>query len=291
MTVKTVGDGIISGVQIVSKGKSGKTLQKILDVSSKASLAVDVGNLAVNKIFTSKPEEIIAEKPQEMLLALPEEGTSLLLLTDTLSRVIQQTETNPTELVTIDFVDIPAGSFFMGSTKGESNERPVRRVTITKGFQIGKYEVTQGEWWAVMETTIRQQRDKICASTYCPPNEPDYLIQAEGSDYPVYFVSWNESQEFIRRLNAMNDGYTYRLPTEAEWEYVARSSETSDQVGNLDSFAWYSNNSGGRPHKVGTKLPNKWGVYDMLGNVYEWLVFSQGSIDGNLSEPRTVVSG
>lgn len=88
MTVKTVGDGIISGVQVYTKGKGGRKLQTILDVSSKTSLAVDIGDLTLNKIFTSKPEQIIVEKPQEMLLAMPAEGTSLLLLTDVLSQAI-----------------------------------------------------------------------------------------------------------------------------------------------------------------------------------------------------------
>ena len=94
MTVKAVGVGIISGVQVYTKGKGGKTLQTILNVSSKTSLGVDVGNLAVSKIFTSKPEEIIVEKPQEMLLAMPAEGTSLLLLTDVLSQTIQHFASN-----------------------------------------------------------------------------------------------------------------------------------------------------------------------------------------------------
>lgn len=89
MTVKTVGDGIVSGMQIYTKGKGGRTLQTILDVSSKTSLAVDVGNLTVSKIFRSKPEEVIVEKPQEMLLAMPAEGTSLLLLTDALSQAFR----------------------------------------------------------------------------------------------------------------------------------------------------------------------------------------------------------
>ena len=94
MTVKTVGDGIVSAGQVYTKGKGGKTLETILNVSSKTSLGVDVGHLAVTKIFTSKPEEIIVEKPQEMVLAMPAEGTSLLLLTDLLSQTIQHVAAN-----------------------------------------------------------------------------------------------------------------------------------------------------------------------------------------------------
>lgn len=94
MTVKSVGDGIISGVQIYTKGQGGRVLQTVLDVSSKTSPAIDVGNLVVSKTFSSKPEEVIAEKPHEMLLAMPEEGSSLLLLTDTMGRIIRQAGAN-----------------------------------------------------------------------------------------------------------------------------------------------------------------------------------------------------
>lgn len=148
----------------------------------------------------------------------------------------------------IEFVYIPAGSFMMGSNNGWDYEKPVHKVTIGKGFYMGKYEVTQAQWQQIME------------------RDPD----SDCDQCPVGAVSWNNAQNFIRKLNAMNDGYVYKLPTEAEWEYACRAGTTSDSVSNLDSIAWYRENSGNLgTHPVGQKQPNALGLYDMLGNVWE----------------------
>lgn len=163
--------------------------------------------------------------------------------------------------VKLEMVEIPAGSFCMGSNNGEKNEKPVHQVTISRSLYIGKTEVTQAQWQAVMGTSIRQQRDKIATS---------FPLAGEGNDYPMYYVNWDEAQEFIRRLNQTNHDYTYRLPTEAEWEYACRAGTTGDYAGDLSSMAWYGN-SGDQAHPVGTKRPNSFGLYDMHGNVYEWV--------------------
>jgi formylglycine-generating enzyme required for sulfatase activity len=102
--------------------------------------------------------------------------------------------------VSIELVSIPPGSFRMGSEKGHADEKPVHKVTIGKGFYMGKYEVTQAQWQALM-------------------GEP-HDSYSKGDNLPVDQVSWNEAQKFIDKLNTQNDGYTYRLPTEAEWEYT-----------------------------------------------------------------------
>jgi formylglycine-generating enzyme required for sulfatase activity len=148
----------------------------------------------------------------------------------------------------MELVYVSAGSFMMGSNFG-NNEMPVHQVTIQEGFYMGRYEVTQAQWQAVMG------------------NNPSRF---KGDNLPVEQVSWDDAQEFIRRLNARGDGYTYRLPSEAEWEYACRAGTTGDYAGNLDAMAWYDKNSGPQTHPVGQKQPNGFGLYDMHGNVWEW---------------------
>jgi formylglycine-generating enzyme required for sulfatase activity len=174
----------------------------------------------------------------------------------------------------IELVRIQPGSFMMGSANGKSDEKPVHQVTIRQSFYMGKYEVTQGQWQSVMG------------------NNPSNF---KGDNLPVETVSWDDAIAFIARLNAQNDGFAYRLPTEAEWEYACRAGTTGDYGGDLDAMAWYGNNSGrgrldaaeihrtdsanyykriaengGQTHAVGTKLPNSFGLFDMHGNVWEW---------------------
>ena len=155
----------------------------------------------------------------------------------------------------IEFVQIQPGEFAMGCSPGDSEcwerESPAHRVRITRGFQMGKYEVTQEQWQAVMGS-----------------NPSD----VKGATLPVEQVSWDDIQGFLQRLNARNDGYRYRLPTEAEWEYAARAGTTDKYAGAnaLEDVAWYGSNSGKTTHPVGQKRPNAWGLYDMLGNAWEW---------------------
>ena len=176
----------------------------------------------------------------------------------------------------IEFVWMPAGEFLMGAKSSEAilGGRPLTRVRISRGFYLGKHEVTQAEWQAVMGSNPSECYD-------C------------GSDYPVEKVSWDDVQEFIAKLNATVGQERYRLPTEAEWEYAARAGTNLDRYGNLDAIAWYGKNSGRRPHPVGQKAPNAWGLYDMLGNVAEvthdyWYGAYPG---GEVTDPRGPVSG
>ncbi len=153
----------------------------------------------------------------------------------------------------IDLVRIPPGSFIMGSTRGLPLEEPVHEVVISQVFFIGRYPVTQAQWLAVMGDN--------------PSGFP------EGGNYPVENLSWEDAVEFCRRLSGRGEGQ-YRLPSEAEWEYVCRAGSTTEfHFGGedlLDDYAWHEGNSGERTHAVGLKLPNAWGLHDMMGNVWEW---------------------
>jgi len=156
--------------------------------------------------------------------------------------------------VGMEFVRIQPGEFVMGCAEGDgecsADERPAHRVRITKLFEIGKYEVTQAQWTIVMGSNPSAMKDDA---------------------RPVESVTRPEAQEFLSRLNARNDGYRYRLPTEAEWEYAARAGMREPNAGPVDRVAWYAGNSEDETHPVGTKTPNAWGLFDMLGNVREWV--------------------
>jgi formylglycine-generating enzyme required for sulfatase activity len=176
------------------------------------------------------------------------------------------------------YVRIPPGSFLMGSPEDAEHrkrlkagglvdelinrERPRRCVVISAPFQMGKHEVTQEQWEAVMESN------------------PSAF---KGPGLPVTNVSWYDAQDFIKRLQAIDPGHEYRLPTEAEWEYACRAVEFAgavestvtgaspgEYVENLKQAAWFSDNSLNRPRPAGQLNPNAWGLHDMLGNVREW---------------------
>lgn len=159
--------------------------------------------------------------------------------------------------VTYDMIMVKAGTFTMGATSEmkdpSSFEKPTHQVTLTNDYYIGKTEVTQALWKAVMG------------------NSPSYF---NGDNLPVESVSWNDCQEFIFKLNSMS-GQNFRLPTEAEWEFAARGGNNSNHYqysgsNKLGDVAWYDGNSGNKTHTVETKQPNELGIYDMSGNVYEW---------------------
>ena len=160
--------------------------------------------------------------------------------------------------VSFEMVEVRGGTFRMGGTSEQGgdadsdDEYPVHSVTLS-GYYIGKTEVTQPLWKAVMG---------------CNPS------RFKGDNMPVECVSWDDCQEFLRKLNSLTS-QNFRLPTEAEWEFACRGGNNSrgykySGSNYIDNVAWYDGNSGGKAHPVATKLPNELGIYDMSGNVYEW---------------------
>ncbi len=152
----------------------------------------------------------------------------------------------------MEFVPVPGGCYQMGTEKGEKHERPVHKVCLTD-FEIGKFEVTQAQWKALMG------------------GNPSNFV-ACGDNCPVDQVSWNDAQAFIQKLNT-STGRRHRLPSEAEWEYACRSGGKQDQYpsNEVDKIAWGQENSNQTTHGVGLKMPNDFGIHDMNGNVWEWV--------------------
>ncbi len=158
-----------------------------------------------------------------------------------------------TNSIGMKLVCVPAGSFLMGSPDDEprrADDEFQHKVDISRAFWIGTTEVTQKQWQAVME------------------NNPSNF---QGEELPVERMSWKSAVAFCRKLSE-KEGRTYRLPTEAEWEYACRAGSAAAYAGTgeLDDMGWYADNSGGATHPAGTKQPNGWGIYDMHGNVAEW---------------------
>ncbi len=182
------------------------------------------------------------------------------------------------------FVLIPAGNFMMGSPPSEADRRANERqhsVTISRAFYMQTTEVTQGQWRAVMGSN------------------PSF--SSCGDNCPVEQVSWDDAQEFIRRLNQKEGTDKYRLPTEAEWEYACRAGSTTawcfgDDERQLGEYAWYKDNYKDnhveRMHPVASRRPNVWGLYDMHGNVGEWCQDFYGDYtSGSVTNPSGPSSG
>ena len=190
-----------------------------------------------------------------------------------------QTLSSVLQTLTNNMVRVEGGTFTMGATSEQGSdvfddEKPAHQVTLSS-FSIGKYEVTQEEWQAVMGS-----------------NPSSF----KGAKRPVENVSLEDCQEFIRKLNALT-GKQFRLPTEAEWEYAARGGNRSRGYkyagsDNLGSVAWFEGNSSSQTHDVGQKSPNELGLYDISGNVWEWCQDWYGSYSsGSQTNPAGPSSG
>jgi len=186
--------------------------------------------------------------------------------------------------LSLEMTHIRAGSFTMGSPSSEEgrfdSESPQTMVKLTKGYWLGKTQITQAQWEALMG------------------NNPSNF---KGVDRPVEQVSWEDAVQFCRKLTErerqagrLPEGYEYTLPTAAQWEYACRAGTTGPFAGSgkLDEVGWYNRNSGGQPHSVGKKRPNAWGCYDMHGNVWEWCHDWYGKYPGgSVTDPTGPPSG
>ena len=180
--------------------------------------------------------------------------------------------------VKLEMTYLPPGEFVMGYDLGFRPTEPVHRVTLTHGYWLGRTEVTQAQWRAVMG------------------HNPSFF---QGDDKPVEQVSWDDCQAFLTRMNQLVPGLVCRLPTEAEWEYAARASSLSSRFDPAADLAWNPKNSLGQTHPVAQKNPNPWGLYDMVGNVWEWcadgygpfLPYPQKDPQGPVSDLRTIKGG
>ena len=270
---------IVTGEIFAGEAREAKFVPLLREGDAKGSLP----SYLKSRLFVDFREDAFFERKLEELLRhfydkplypappigpRPRFGTKAPTAVTPEKRVPQQTMTNS---IGMDFVLMPAGSFMMGSRMspkeivarfgGEEKwykpEQPRRTVKIQSRFYLQTTPVTQGQWQRVMEDNPSEFKDSV-------------------EDCPVEQVSWEDAQRFIEKLNGLEKTKVYRLPTEAEWEWACRAGTnthfyTGDTEKDLDQAGWYTNNSGGRTHPVKEKKPNTWGLYDMHGNVWEWV--------------------
>ena len=185
-----------------------------------------------------------------------------------------------TNSIGMEFVLIPSGDFLMGADRDNrytiGDDTPPHTVLVGKAFYLGKYEVTQAQWKAVMGTT------------------PSASL---GDNKPVESITWEDAQEFIRRLNEKEGHARYRLPSESEWEYASRGGSTNtpfffgNEIDKLRQYAWFNENSDETTHPVGQKKPNPFGLYDIYGNVRELVQDNHEYPGGAMALPEGPFAG
>lgn len=259
LRAKGVSEGVISAIVKAMKGRNERTQSAAVFVANLAN--TDERTIPVIDVPVIDPEAtvsvITAAKPEVRQVVAPYEPQA--------QKPIENYEANG---VSFEMVPVQGGTFTMGATREQGTdafdeERPTHSVTLSS-FSIGKTEVTQELWEAVMGSNH---------SKFKGPNKP------------VEWVSWNDCQTFIGKLNNLT-GKQFRLPTEAEWEYAARGGQKSQGYkysgsNSLGDVAWYDDNSGSTTHDVATKRPNELGLYDMSGNVWEWCSDWYGNYSSN----------
>jgi len=232
---------------------------RLLNYFLEGELSLDNYIVAVQHLkgFSIKTPVLYSESDQSILkLEVPNIG-NIEIYEEHKKHEIPKTFTSPS--TGMEFILVPAGKFMMGSPSDEEGrddyEGPVHEVTIKNSYYLGKYPVIQKQWEKIMGNNPSSFKDEDC---------------------PVEMVSWDDVQEFVKRINEKEGADKYRLPSEAEWEYACRAgTQTRYSFGSdeskLDEYSWYIDNSDYKTHPFGQKKPNDWGLYDMHGNVLEWV--------------------
>lgn len=283
-------------VEIYDKLKENKSLeaQKTLIEQIKKRKVSDLLDDSTQKFFVEDGATI------ELIDAIRQNPYSAKPIpTPTLTAI----EGGWTNSIGMEFVQVPKGSFMMGSNLVE-DEQPVRKITFAKEFYMGKFEVTQGEWETLMGKTedwLTNKKNMLNLNQTDPLKKIDFNKETIGDNYPMFMVSWEDAQAFITKLNALNDGYVYSLPSEAEWEYSCRAGTNTyfafgDSITTADA-SFYNpgfinppkqdtpNKQINKIKPVGTYQPNAWGIYDMHGNLTEWCLDIYSGYKGYLGLP------
>jgi formylglycine-generating enzyme required for sulfatase activity len=281
--------GLVTMVGAVSCVKERNRAQRVSRLWVEAQSAKDAQDW--RKMIEVADSILLIRPGHPQVLALRQEATKARLAkAKTDAEVVLKVEHSPGDKGTVDLgggvklelVWCPPGSFLMGSPENQadrSKDETQHRVTLTKGFWLGKTEVTQRQWEVIMGSN--------------PSN-------FKGADLPVETVNWDDCQEFVRKLKAkLANAQTraspeglFRLPTEAEWEYACRAGTDGSYAGRLDDMGWYSDNSVKTTHAAGQKRANAWGLYDMHGNVWEWCQDWCGDYPSeSVIDPADTVSG